>query len=50
MKEQPPRAARPLPAQVPTAFVRVRAHTTRCRPQAAGRRTGCARSHRVARL
>ena len=50
MKEQPDRSVRPLPAQVPTAFVRVRARKVRCRPETPARRLGCARSHRVARF
>jgi hypothetical protein len=50
MKEQPLNAVRPLPAQVPTAFVRVHVRRLRCRPPGVVRRVGCARSHRVARL
>jgi len=50
VKEQPARGVRPLPAQVPTAFVRVRTRKVRCRPDTAARRLGCARSHRVARF
>jgi hypothetical protein len=50
MKPQPPRAGRPLPLQVPSAFLRVRAGKETCGRTRTGKGRSCARSHRVSRV
>jgi hypothetical protein len=49
MKEQPPRTGQPLPVVAPTFFLRVSGRRLKCiaPPE---KRTGCARSYRVARV
>jgi hypothetical protein len=50
MKEQPAVIARPLPAQIPTAFLRARTVRRQCGPARGGKVPTCARSYRVTRL